>query len=127
MPIKTEKLDNQPIIIATYIGHVTAGDVEQMYTETANLLAGTTGKYYRINDVQDSDTTFPEFVKISSSITEDGPYRTGDPNLQAIFVGTNQWIKNVNNLTKKQKNLTLLTFRTFQKAMEYIENDMSPD
>lgn len=124
MPITTHKVDDLPVVISTYSGHITPEEVEQMYQDTERLLAEAGDRYYRISDVTHADTTFPEFIKITTSMTKSGKFRTGDPNLQVVFVGTNQWMYNIRNLAQ-QKGIILPNFFSLDEALEYIQRDMS--
>jgi hypothetical protein len=124
MPITTEKVDDLPVVISTYSGHITSEEVEVMYQDTERLLSDAGDKYYRISDVTHAETSFPDFIKITTAMTSGRKYGTGDPNLQVVFVGTNQWMYNIRNLAQ-QKGIRLPNFDSLDKAMGYIRLDMS--
>ena len=124
MPIITQKVDDLPVVISTYSGYITREEVEQMYQDTERLLSDAGERYYRISDVTHADTSFPDFIKITSSMTQGRKFGTSDPNMQVVFVGTNQWIYNIRNLAQ-QRGIHLPNFFSLEEAMEYIKLDMS--
>ncbi len=122
MAITTKRIPHLPAVLATYKGHITRADIEQMYIDTARLLTDAGDRYYRISDVRGVDTDFREFMGILLSISNDGPFRSGDPQLQVVFVGTNQWVLNVRSVMAR-KGVPPLTFETMDEAFAYIEED----
>lgn len=126
MPIETKKLEGKAIVIATYAGHISAEEVEQMYQETERLFGDIEGKYYRISDVREADTNFPDFIKITMSLQQVGKFRTLDPDMKTIFVGTNNWIHNYRNMAQ-QRGVSLPAFQSMEDAMAFIELDMAED
>ena len=124
MPIETQRIENLPAVLATFTAYITVADIEQMYQDTEQLLADAGEKYYRISDVTLAETSFPDFIKITTTMTSQGKFRTGDPNMQVIFIGTNQWMYNIRNLAQ-QKGIKMPTFFTLEEALEFIRLDMS--
>lgn len=124
MAIVTTKVDDMPVVVSTYSGYITAEEIEQMYQDTERFLADAGDKYYRISDVTLADTSFADFMKISSSMRQGGKFRTGDPNMQVVFVGTNQWMYNLRNMAAKS-GISIPTFFSMDDAMNYIKLDMA--
>lgn len=123
MTITTERIPHLPAVLATYRGYITRADVEKMYVDTAHLLADVGNRYYRISDVREVETDFREFMGILLSITDNGPFRTGDPQLRVIFVGTNQWVINVRSVMAR-KGVPPMMVETLEEAVAYIEADV---
>lgn len=122
MMITTKRVPNLPAVIAINHGHITRQDVEQMYADTEQLLSDAGDRYYRISDVRNMKTDFHEFMGILLSITKDGPFRSGDPHLRVIFVGTNPWIFNMTSVLSR-KGLPPKLFETMDEALAYVKND----
>lgn len=123
MPIETAKVAELPVVISTYTGYVTLDELEQMYVDTERLLADAGDRYYRISDLTEADTSFGDFMKMLASINQVGKFRTSDPNMQVVFVGSNKWIYNTRNFAA-QRGITITAFTTMQKAREFIQLDM---
>ena len=124
MPIDTKRIEGLPAVIATFTGYITADDVEQMYQDTEALLNDVGEQYFRISDVREADTSFPDFIKIIGTLRQDGQFRTNDPNMKAIFVGNNSWIHNYRNIAQNQ-GITMPAFQSMKNAMEYIALEMA--
>jgi len=124
MPIEIKKVDNLPLVIATLTGHVSGEEVEQMYQDTEVLLSDVGDKYYRITDVREADTQFPDFIKMLGSIRQVGKFRTNDPNMKVVFVGNNAWIDNIRTMAQRI-GVNMPAFQTMEDAIAYIEIDIA--
>jgi hypothetical protein len=120
MGIQTHRIPHLPAVVAHYRGHITRADLERMYADTARLLADVDGCYYRISDIRGSDTDFREFMGMLVSVRDNGPFRTGDPKLQVIFVGTNKWVVNMQSVMARKGAIPLMV-ETLEEAIDFIE------
>jgi hypothetical protein len=120
--ITTTRVPHLPAVIAISHGHITRRDVEQMYADTTRLLADAEGRYYRISDVRNMKTDFRDFMEILLSMGIDGPFRSGDPQLKIVFVGSNPWIFNMFSVLSR-KGLAPKIFKTMDEALAYVKAD----
>lgn len=123
MSIVTTKVEDLPVVISTYSGHITADEMEQMYVDTENLLADAGDRYYRISDLTEAETSFADYMKMLAGMRQVGKFRTSDPHMQVVFVGNNKWIYNTRNMAAQQ-GLTLVAFPNIEDAMSYIKLDI---
>lgn len=124
MPIQTEKLDGLPVILATYSQYIAHEDVRQMYLDTEAFLPQLNGRYYHINDIRDSTTSFADFVKIFEYTQQIRKSRTDEAGPLIIFVGVNDWIDNLCRMTKKQTGISIPVFQNLEEARGFIKQDM---
>lgn len=126
MPVKTERIEGLPAVLATYDGLIKLDDIIQLFDDTARLVEDVEGRYYRISDFRTAKSTFSDIVQIMSQARTDKPGSTSDSNLTTIFVGSNEWGIMVRKFFEQAqygaKDIPLVT--TVEEAIEWIKNDI---
>jgi len=120
MPILLEKLPNEPILIATYSGHVTIKEMRQMFAETLRHMDGHSGYIYRIADISGLDADFEEILAINQQAAQVTPGSTHDPNMVVVFVGKNEWVKLVQQDALFQEALQALNIPIFDDLKDAL-------
>ena len=123
MAIETTRIPNLPAVYARQVGHISIKEVEQMFADSAQLLEDVPPPYYRITDVRESKTDFHEFSRILLATSREGRYRTSDPDLTVVFVGSNKWAQNLRNIVAT-RGIWIWCFSTLEEALAYIESDL---
>ncbi len=92
MGFNIEWVPNEPILIATANGLITADDFKMMFDKVAAMIDGIDGKVYRIADYTAADSSFMDIIKTVKVASTHAAGSTADPRIQTIYVGTSQWI-----------------------------------
>jgi hypothetical protein len=103
MPVTVERVPNEPIIIAHLWGIVDVSCVREMYTNSAPLVDEIGTHTYRVTDAREVETTFSDLVQILGKTMAGEPGSTGDPRITPILVGTNAWVKMLQESLKQQQ------------------------
>lgn len=123
MAVTLEKLEGEPIVIATYTQTMTLEDVKAAYTFTEPYLDEIEGTIYRINDVQQVKIDFPMVTNIIKDSTQQLPASTQSERVQPVFVGRSNMIDIVRDaMAKFGKSLPV--FESIDKALEGIRLGM---
>lgn len=122
MPIFVERLSDDPIVIAHLSGHLSIEDILTMFEETVRLTEDVTGRVYRITNVLEAESTFPEIMAIIKQAGNGGRGSTSDPNIKAVFVGTNHWIDFTRRALSQPQygGINMSLFHTVEEALEFI-------
>lgn len=123
MPVTVRRMENEPILIATFSGNVTAQDMVEMFRLSDALIEADEKQIYRITDVQTATSNFIEMLGAIKSASTGQPGSTTDPRIKAIFVGTSTWINFARNALKSPNfgGLQLAAFATIEDALESIK------
>jgi hypothetical protein len=92
MGFSIEWVPNEPILIATGSGLISAADFQGMYVQVAAMIDGMDGKIYRIADYTTADSSFMDILKAVKLASTQAAGSSSDPRIQTIYVGTSQWI-----------------------------------
>jgi hypothetical protein len=132
MPVTVERIPNEPIILAHLWGVVDVSCIREMYTQSAPILDEIGTHTYRITDARDVETTFSDLVQILGKTMAGEPGSTGDARITPILVGTNAWVKMLQESLKQQqygaKQLAMFETRddAFAHARSLIAEQSNP-
>jgi len=117
------RLENQPIIIATFSEVVTTKDMVEMFHRTDELIAEGENNIYRITDVRDATSNFVEMLGAIKEASTGQPGSTTDPRIHATLVGTTTWINFARNALKSPNfgGVQLAAFDSMDDALESIQ------
>ncbi len=122
MPVTVYKLDNEPIIHATFSGDVVASDIVAMYQKSAAIM-GTRGEtFFRVADFRQADSDLMNVLTIIRTVSggeEAGSTR--DPRIKGVMLGDGKWVK-IGQTTLNQMNLgsTIPLFEKLGEALDYV-------
>jgi hypothetical protein len=122
MTVSVERLPNEPIVIAYLSGKLSVQDILTMFEETIRLTPDVDGRVYRITNVLDVETTFPEMMQIIRESGKGGRGSTSDPNIKAVFVGTNHWIEFTRQAMSQPQHgrVNLHLFTKLEDALDFV-------
>ncbi len=92
MPVVVNRVEDKPIIIATFSGTVTVADVIQTFQQSAEIMGDDEQSYHRITDVRTANSNFIEMLGVIKEASTGQPGSTTDPRIKTTFVGTTTWI-----------------------------------
>jgi hypothetical protein len=126
MAVHVERLPHQPIIITTYTGHVTVGDVQSAFAQSAALVEPGETHLYRIVHIHDVDVGFADVLHFAQAASSDQPGAAHDHRFSVVIVGHDQWTKlYVQFMGQKQfGGVTLPCFVTLDQALAYVQTDL---
>ncbi|MEQ8675042.1 MAG: hypothetical protein RLP44_19880 [Aggregatilineales bacterium] len=126
MPISVKRLENQPILIATFTGNITADDMAGMFEESNTLIGENEDHIYRISDVSNATSNFVEMFGVIKIASKGQPGSTSDPRIQAFFVGTSTWITFARNTLRAPAfgGLQIAAFETMDAALDAINTQL---
>jgi len=126
MPVTVERVENEPVIIATIIGGLTEDIVLKIYSETAKLIENSPEEhFFRIADVRESDSTFVDIMAVIAKMRDRNlPGSPADPRITLLFLGTNQWMDiAIRAMHRPQNgNLWIPVFKDFDSVWEFIRH-----
>ena len=127
MPVTVKRLPDQPIIIASYSGHITVGDVLSVFIRSAEMVKLSDDTIYRISHIEQTEAEFADILHFAQASGSDVPGSSTDPRFRAIIVGHDKWIKLfVQFMSKKQfGGVTVPCFGTLNQAFEYVQTSMA--
>jgi len=92
MTVTVTRLNNEPIIIATLSGIVTATMVKEVFRLSTELMGDEDCTFHRITDVRNADSNFMEMMGVIKEAATRAPGSTTDPRIRTTFVGTTTWM-----------------------------------
>lgn len=115
------RLPDEPIMVVQLEGHVSLEDAFTIFEETTRAFEGHTGRIYRITDATLATSSFHDMLAIIQEAGKKYPASTTDPNLTALLVGNNQWVKMVQEgLRQEQFGATSIhIFPSYEEALEF--------
>lgn len=122
MSIEVIKLENEPIVIATLIGKITAEDLADLYNQTMPYLDEETPYLYRISDVRQATSSFPEMSKITVEAREKIGAVSDSRIRKLVMVGSDQWIEMYREAVQRwsYERLEIPVFDTIEEALAYV-------
>ena len=126
MPVSVIKVENEPILIATFSGEVTTQDMKNMFQQSADLMGDTEDAIYRITDARTATSNFMEMLGAIKEASTGQPGSTTDPRIHTTFVGTSTWITFARNALKSPKfgNLQMAAFPSMEEGLDYVRAQM---
>jgi hypothetical protein len=127
MPVHVERLPKQPIIITTYTGHVTIGDVQSAFAKSASLVEPGETHLYRIVHMDNIDVGFADVLHFAQVASSDQPGAAHDHRFSVVMVGYDQWTKlYVQFMGQKQfAGVHLPCFVTLDQALAYVQMEVA--
>lgn len=119
MPISVERLPDEPIIIATYSGHITINDIKTMYQTTADLMGDEQVTFHRISDVRGATSDFMEMLKTVQSSTQEMRGSSSDKRIHVTYVGTSTWIR-FTSQAFASRGIVSSAFEDMETALESV-------
>lgn len=121
MPVTVYKLENEPIIHATFSGEVVVEDILDMYRKSAAIMGSSLETHHRIADFRQADSDMMNVLNIIRTASADNePGSTRDPRIKGVMLGTNKWVK-IAQSTLNQLGLgsTIPLFEKLGDALDY--------
>ena len=127
MPVTIKRLPDQPIIIASYSGHITVGDVLSVFTRSAEIVKPSDNTIYRISHIENTEAEFADILHFAQTSASDVPGSSTDSRFHPVIVGHDKWIKLfVQFMSKKQfGGVVVPCFLTLSQALEYVQSDIA--
>ena len=129
MPVKFERMANEPILIATLYSPVTQDDVHQVYRVSAQMADELGGRVYRISDVGVTDMSFGDLVEVMADAAEGQPGSPADNRIGVALVGNSDSFRIYSEgFTQEhygRRNVPL--FATFDAALAHVREEMIAD
>jgi len=122
MPVSVRKLEDEPILIATLTGDVTAKDMRAMFNLSADIMGDAEHTFYRITDVRTGTSNFVEMLTAVREASTGQPGSTTDPRIKTTFVGTSTWISFARNALKNPQfgGIQLAAFDNMDDALDSV-------
>lgn len=120
MSIKVERIPNKPIILLTSKGAMTVDDVLKAYEETAQLAGEMNGLIYRVVDVREQTTTFPEMMEIMKVVNQNTMGSPSDERIQTIYVGREKFAMMAREMFSRKTGRAFPIFETVEAAFDAI-------
>lgn len=121
MPVTVYKLENEPIIHATFSGEVVVEDILDMYRKSAAIMGSSLETHHRIADFRQADSDMMNVLNIIRTASADNePGSTRDPRIKGVMLGTNKWVR-IAQSTLNQLGLgsTIPLFEKLGDALDY--------
>ena len=127
MPVRVEKLPNEPIIILTYEGRLDVETVRSAFLQSAAIAEQIAGLVYRISDVRRADADFAHVLKVVAEIRKGLPGSSADPRIRGMFVGTSAMAKLYADILRQQAlgGVSIPFFFTPEDALASIRIQMN--
>lgn len=119
MPVTVIRLPDEPILIATLTGDVTIDDIKNIYRQSNDLMTEDDQYIFRITDVREGNSTFPEMLKAIQIVTQEMPSSTMDTRVNVTFVGESVWVKFARDVFLKQ-GIKMAAFTDMETALESV-------
>jgi hypothetical protein len=118
--IKALQLPEEPIIIATYDGFVTAADIREGAAAIAQLAEKIEGRVYAIADIHSTTSSFAEVLEILRDQSKGAEGTTTDPRLIVVLVGSTAMGKLFVDAIRQSNygGVTVPMFPTLEAALE---------
>jgi hypothetical protein len=120
--VKSERLTNEPIIVNTYDGFVTAEDIRQGALAVAEHARQIEGNVYVIGDIHTTTSSFAEVLEILRDQSRGGEGTTTDPRVQVVLVGNTAMGKLFVDAMRQSKHggVSVPMFPTMQAALDSV-------
>jgi len=127
MGFNIEWVPDEPILIATATGLISADDFKMMFETVAHMIDGIDGKIYRIADYTAADSSFMDIIKTVKIASTHAAGSTADPRIQTVYVGTSQWISLARTALQQPQfgGIMIPTFHDLADALVYARNEIA--
>ncbi len=122
MPVEVTKLEDEPIVIATLTGQVTTADLIAIYEQTLAFIDEETPYLYRISDVRDATSNFPEMSKINTEARERMGAVSDSRIRKLVIVGSNRWSEMYREAVQRwsYSQIEIPVLDTIAEALDYL-------
>jgi hypothetical protein len=129
MPVTVERLDDQPIILATFTGEIDVEMVKTMFQRSAEIQTEIGTPVYRITDVRAIETSLMNLLSIVREASQDVPGSPLDPHITGMFVGTNKWVRLFQSALDEEEygSISIPAFVSMEDALAHIDRLRSQD
>jgi hypothetical protein len=127
MSVKVERVPNEPVIIATLVGPVTAETVHEVFEKSARLAEQIPGRVYRITDVRFSTTTFKDMATILKEAASQQEGSAADPRFCGMLVGSHEWSRMYSKNLQNEGGFSVPVFDSFDEAMRFVAEQRETD
>ena len=127
MGFNIEWVANEPILIATATGLISADDFKMMFDTVASMIEGLDNKIYRIADYTAADSSFMDIIKTVKVASTHAAGSTADPRIQTIYVGTSQWISLARTALQQPQfgGIMVPTFHDLADALVFARKEIA--
>lgn len=119
MPVRVERLPDEPILIATFTGLLTVPDFIELYHLSSALIGTEAGKFHRITDTREATSTFPEILKAIQAAAQELPSSSMDGQIEVTFVGTSTWVSFARDVFLS-RGINMSAFAEMEMALESV-------
>ena len=119
MSVTVYRIDNEPILIATFTGTIDAALMQSMYEQSAALISERE-IVFRVTDFRQITTSFEEVLRIFAAASADTPASTSDPRIRPVLLGDNQWSRIAQDVMARSGGMQIPIFSSMGEAMQYI-------
>lgn len=126
MPLSVERLPDERILVSTGEGFLTTSDFQEMFAQSAALMAGDDAIFYRIGDYRKAESSFMDILRAVQSAANGMPGSTNDPHLRPVYVGTHQWIRLARDAFRRI-DMQIPTFESLDDALAYVRTQLAQD
>ena len=127
MPVRYEKLTNEPILIVTYTEPMLpAEDLTEVSQYTASLLDKMGGPLFRIDDLSQVSATFNRLVEGLSAAIKREPGSALDPRVRPALVGSGPLARLIANGVKQPRygGVDAPRFNTMEEALAHARAEV---
>ncbi len=127
MAFNIEWLPDEPILIATAAGSISADDFKGMYEQVAAMIEGRQEKIYRIADYTAADSSFMDILKAVKLASNHAAGSSSDPRIQTVYVGTSQWIALARTALQQPQfgGIMIPTFDNLDDALTFARREIA--
>lgn len=120
MSVTVYRLDNDPILIATFVGNIDSELMRTMYAQS-DALIGEHETVFRVTDFRQVTTQFEEIMRLFAAATSDIAGSTMDARIRPILLGDNQWSRIAQDVMTRSGDMEIPIFASMGDAMKYIQ------
>lgn len=127
MAFTLEWVPDEPILIATATGLISADDFKEMYQQVAVMIEGREGKIYRIANYTTAESSFVDILKGVKMASSNAPGSSSDARIQTVFVGTSHWIGLARTALQQPQfgGIMIPTFVDLDDALVYARREIA--
>ena len=120
MPVTTEKLHDQPIIVSRLQGRFSAREADVLLHQCVDMADGIDGPVYHITDLTDAEISLLDMPVVVNTLRAEVPGSTADPRFINVFIGNARTSRLYADIFRKQISDGLPFFTDVDSALAYI-------
>lgn len=118
MPVTVYRLENEPILIATFNGDIDAATMMEMYRRSHELIKEQE-IIFRITDFRHVNTSVQEVMRMMMDAQKGLPGSSSDPRIRPILLGDNKWSRIAQEIMQNL-NISLPIFSAMGEALQFV-------